>query len=284
MKGELCVNLQSDLTESISDQIPVIRSAGFYGIFFDWDRNLDAEKIAVSAAKNGLFLQSIHAPFYGMDDIFYDRLGEKAGRMTEDIKSTIDDCVNFGVDLVVCHAIIGMDNHEVTSLGLDRIGEIIDYAVKNEINIAFENTEGLEFLDAVFSRFGEIDGVGFCFDSGHMLCYNKGEDVLKKYGKYLFCTHLNDNLGQTEKEINFCDDNHKLPFDGVADWNKIADELAELKFSEPLTFEFVKKNRPARHTNDVYEAMSFHDYIFEAYRHAKRFSDMFEEKLGKNVY
>ena len=48
--------------------------------------------------------------------------------------------------------------------------------------------------------------------------------MLALYGEKLICTHLNDNLGikDFEGKTTWHDDLHLLPFDGIADWNKIA--------------------------------------------------------------
>lgn len=62
--------------------------------------------------------------------------------------------------------------------------------------------------------------VGFCWDSGHELCYNHGRDMLAQYGDRLLGTRLNDNLGVRDDggQITFLDDLHLLPFEGIADW------------------------------------------------------------------
>ena len=68
------------------------------------------------------------------------------------------------------------------------------------VKIAFENTGRLDYLDAVLNAFKEYDNVGFCYDSGHQLCYTPDTDVMELYGNRLICTHLNDNLGVSDFE------------------------------------------------------------------------------------
>lgn len=271
----ICVNVGMGSDVSEYDQIEIIKAAGFDGVFFDWDRGIDRSAQINKALASGLRLQSLHAPFYGMDDIFHadDTLSDK---MINDIIGTIDCASEFGTDLVICHAIIGMDNHSPNDLGISRLARAIEYAEKKKIRIAFENTEGLEYLQKILDAYGELPHIGFCFDSGHELCYNNKEDTLAKFGKYLFSTHLNDNMGQTGDEITFYDDSHLLPLDhGIADWQGIADRLHSCNFNGPLTFELVCRNRPERNVSDRYEKMSFEEYMAEAYRKADEFRKIY---------
>ena len=48
------------------------------------------------------------------------------------------------------------------------------------IRIAFENTEGEEFLFALMEYFKDDAAVGFCWDSGHEMCYSYGKDLLSR--------------------------------------------------------------------------------------------------------
>lgn len=274
MNKKMCINL-IESTIPFIDQLPIIKNAGFDGIFTDWERDVELHPIIEKARELGLYVQSLHAPFYGMDDIFHDDEGALSNKMIADLMGTIDSCAEFGIDLAVFHAVIGMDNHSPNELGLERLRKVIDHAAEKNVRIAFENTEGEEYLKAILDRYGDREYIGFCFDSGHAMCYNSGSDILGKFGKYIFSTHLNDNMGQTEEEITFCDDNHMLPFDGIADWEKIAKQLKENNFKGPFTFELVKVNRPNRNTNDRYVEMSFEEYVKEAYERADKFRKLY---------
>ena len=260
------------------DQLEVIKAACFDQFFYTERRNqprAEDEAIAEKAAKLGIGFHSIHAPFYGMDDLWHDEDGELAEIMRKELFNSIDNCHNLDVPIVVMHAIIGMDNHTPTELGLERIGEIIDYAVKRGVVIGFENTEGECYLKALLDKFGEIENVGFTYDSGHELCYNGGSDMLGKYGKYLVSTHLDDNHGMSDPEHpNFLDDYHLLPFDGYADWEGIARRLNKCGFEGSLTFEVDSKGRCGSHSNDMYLGLSLEQYVAKAYEHAVRFREL----------
>ena len=278
-KPLLCLGTGMDFNEIADiDQLEVIKAEGFDQFFYTERRNqprAEDEAIAEKAAKLGIGFHSIHAPFYGMDDLWHDEDGELAEIMRKELFNSIDNCHNLDVPIVVMHAIIGMDNHTPTELGLERIGEIIDYAVKRGVVIGFENTEGECYLKALLDKFGEIENVGFTFDSGHELCYNGGSDMLGKYGKYLVSTHLDDNHGMSDPEHpNFLDDYHLLPFDGYADWEGIARRLNQCGFEGSLTFEVDSKGRCGSHSNDMYLGLSLEQYVAKAYEHAVRFREL----------
>lgn len=275
MNTDLYINADMDADISVCDRLEIIKNAGFDGIFMDWKQDEGLGTIIEKARSLGLDIHSLHAPFYGMDDIFHDEEGTLSDKMINDLLGTIDSCAQYGIGLTVFHAVIGMDNHSPNETGLDRLEKVIDHAEKMNVRIAFENTEGEEYLKAILDHYGEKEHIGFCFDSGHAMCYNSSSDILGKFGKYLFATHLNDNMGQTEEEITFYDDSHLLPFDGIADWSKIAHQLREADFKGPFTFELVCKNRPNRHTSDRYERMSFAEFVAEAYEKAVRFRNLY---------
>ncbi len=277
MKNKLCLALGMQLEAPLITQLDLVKNAGFDAFAYDRERgkgSAEVEKLADKAAKLGLNLEYIHAPFYGMDDIWHGD-DELAQIMIKDIYATVDACRDFGVKNAVVHAIIGMDNCTPTELGLDRLQRVIEYAVKKDVNLAFENTEGEMYLEAIFKRYGDVENVKFCYDSGHEMCYNFGRDMLSKYGNRLAVTHLNDNLGMTGDEITFYDDSHLLPFDGVADWETVAKRLRLCGYDGTLSFEVIAKGRPGRSENAIYHSLTDEDYINKAYEKAVKFRELF---------
>lgn len=263
-----------------TDQLEVIKAAGFDGFFNDKPKHSDwkiTEAMAEKAAKLGLYYHSIHAPFYGMDDIWHDEDGELSDIMITDLINSIDDCERFGVPLVIMHAIIGMDNFTPTQLGLERLERVIDHSVKRGVQIAFENTEGEMYLEKILARFGTLPNIGFCIDTGHEMCYNRGADLIGKYGELLVSTHLNDNWGVTGEEITFLDDCHLLPFDGVADWEGIAKRLNKCGYDGDLTFEVIARGRKGLDTNRKYDGMSLEQYVALAYAKAVQFRTLINQ-------
>lgn len=275
----LCLALGMQLDVPVIDQPELLKAAGFDRFAFDREKNGTSELTEVlmkKAEKLDLSCEYIHAPFYGMDDVWHDESGELAEIMLRDLYATINDCSNFDVKYAVIHAIIGMDNCNPTSLGLERLDDVVDYAVKKNVCLAFENTEGEMYLEAILNRYRDVKNIGFCFDSGHELCYNYGKDILSKYGERLFVTHLNDNKGMTGDELTFYDDSHLLPFDGIADWNGIAKRIKSFDYSGTLSFEVISKGRPTRTDNDIYKILSSQEYVNKAYSKAVEFVNLLE--------
>lgn len=173
--------------------------------------------------------------------------------------------------------------HTPTEIGLRNFEELVKEAEECGVKIAFENTEGLEYLDALMEHFKGNDTVGFCWDTGHELCYNYGEDMLARYGDRLIATHINDNLGISDYDgvIVPTDDLHLLPFDGIADWDDIVKRLNKHNFNDILTFETGIMSKKGRYENDVYKEMPIQMYLAEAYKRACRVAALKEK--WKNV-
>lgn len=184
----------------------------------------------------------------------------------------LDDCAKNGVPIMVCHTIIGFDKHSPNEVGINNYRKIVDRAKELGVKIAFENTEGEEYLKAVMEAFSCYDNVGFCWDTGHEMCYNHSKDMMALYGDRLVGTHLNDNMGITGDHITWHDDAHLLPFDGIADWQGIRDRLRRHGWNGPLTFELTAANKPNRHTHDAYQGWDYEQFVTAALSHARRFA------------
>ena len=277
MNKKLCLALGMQLDATLTEQLTLLKNAGFDAFAFDRERDgtSDLARVLIEEGRRlGLSCEYIHAPFYGMDDVFHDADGSLADKMLRDLYATIDDCHDFGVKYAVIHAIIGMDNHNPTELGLERLQAVVDYAVSKGVCLAFENTEGEEYLAAILERFRSYKNVGFCFDSGHELCYNYAKDMLTPYGDRLMVTHLNDNVGMTGDELTFYDDAHLLPFDGIADWQGMAERIRSSGYSGTLSFEVISKGRPNRTENLIYHKLTPQEYVNLAYERAVKFAEL----------
>ncbi len=175
--------------------------------------------------------------------------------------------------MTVTHVYVGFDKKcEPSQFGIENYGRVVKRASELGVKIAFENTEGENGLDAILNAFKSEKSVGFCWDSGHEMCYNFSKDLLALYGDRLIFTHINDNLGIKDfnGRIFWHDDLHLLPFDGIADWDYNARRLAKTGFDGILTFELNNKSKPNRHENDKYFKMPVEEYVAECYARACR--------------
>ena len=256
----------------VEEQIRLFAKVGFEGFFTGWQKGAPLARWRKTADECGMLYQSVHGPFRGCAEIWKED-SESAEDFVQELKDCVRDCADNGVALMISHAFIGFyTGMQPTEIGLERFGKVIDEATRCGVNIAFENTEGEEFLAAVLNAFGERPNVGFCWDTGHEMCYNGGRDMTALYGKYLMGTHLNDNLGARRFDgvITWHDDLHLLPFDGIGDWAGIAARLRRWQFTDVLTFELNRASKPDRHENDAYARMSMEEYVTAAYMRACR--------------
>lgn len=267
----LGINLTVGYEEPVERMITYAARAGFDACFTSWSPDSPVDAWAESIAKEGLIYQSIHAPFHKVSCLWEDE-GEAGEAYLSMLLSCLRDCKRVGVPIMVTHPIIGMDRHSPTELGVRRYATLVEEAERLGVCVAFENLEGEEYLALLMERLGDSSAVGFCWDTGHELCYNDGKDMPALYGRKLVATHLNDNMGRTDPTVNITwhDDAHMLPFDGVADWMGIMARLRRENYEGILTFELKSKNNPGRHTHDAYASWSAEEFFLQAYARARR--------------
>ena len=271
MRGiRLCLNLSKQIAIPDTDKIRMIAKAGFDGFFSVWEPGCDCAALRRTAGEEGMLWQSIHAPCRKMRSMWYPT--DETETAVAELTDCLRDCAENGVPFIVAHAIIGFEDHEPTPAGIDNFGRVVREAERLGVKIAFENTEGEEYLHILMDAFRASPAVGFCWDTGHQMCYNYDTDLMALYGDRLLGTHINDNLGahDFDGKITKYDDLHLLPFDGIADWQENAAKIKRSGFTGPLTFELNVMSKHGRHENDCYSRMPLEDYYVQAYMRACR--------------
>ena len=260
------VNLMGGSGLSVDDHVAMLKRIGWDGFFTGWERNLLSEYQA-AAEKYGMIWQSIHAPFHQVRYMWNE--GELGEQVTHELIECVKDCATHNVPVMVIHPFIGFEDHDPTEVGLANFGKIIEAADSLGIRLGFENVEGEEYLAAIFARYAGHLSIGFCFDTGHELCYNRGKDMLAEYGHALCHTHFNDNVGVTGEDIFWTDDLHLVMGDGIADWTGVMRRIRETNYSGPLMCELTFGNKPGKNTHDGYAAMGhekFYEFALERMR------------------
>ena len=255
---------------TVEEAFSLYRQCGLESTFTSVGSREENHAWAELAAKNGLLYSSLHAPFKKAAKMWDDSLeGEDAER---ELADCINACAEISVPILVVHPFIGFHPHEPTEIGAARYIRLAEQAQARGIKLALENVEGEAELACLMQALRPFDSVGFCLDTGHELCYNRGKDMLALYGDRLIYTHINSNMGVTDPNgvITFYDDSHMLPFDGIADMEGLARRLKQHGYTGDLMMELVKVNRRDRHTNDRYEAMTVEEYVSEAAARIKR--------------
>lgn len=269
-KTELCFGLLGRTGISDMEQLELIRKVGFDGYFPCWNEELDLKALCAHGESLGLRLQSVHAPFSKVDSLWYPN--EHTQTVMNRLLACFRDSAEVGAPIVVIHPFITFTRNEATPEGIANYRILVDETRKLGIKLAIENVEGEAYLDALMEAFKDESHVGFCWDTGHEMCYNRHRDLLADYGDRLFCTHINDNLGIKDPggSITFHDDLHMLPFDGIANWQEIAHRLNRSGYTGALTFELKWDTKLNGCDLPIYAPRSLEDYLTQAYIRACR--------------
>ena len=268
---KLCLFLDVHSPLPVERQIRAAKAAGFDGFFTRYHSGDPVADWKRAADEADMEYQALHAPTDGSRALWEG--GDAAETAVAALLDCLHACADNGVTLMVMHVFCGYDaGGGITETGLRNYTRVIDEAERLGIRVALENTEGEPYLAALMRQFEHRPHVGFCWDTGHELCYNHGKDMMALYGNRLMYTHLNDNLGIRDYHgaIGFTDDLHLLPFDGIADWKGIVDRLNASGFDGALTFELKIPSKPGRFDNAAYERLPFEEYLALAYQRACR--------------
>ncbi len=270
---KLCLGLGPVKGVAPVDQIELYHKTGFEGFFSGYNELAQCRK---KADELGMYYQSVHGPYHKAADFW--KGGDAAEAAVAELVACLEDCARVEVPIMISHVFIGFDvPGSPSEVGVENYGRVCQRAKELGVQVAFENTEGEEYLAAVMTLSEAYpDTVGFCWDTGHEMCYNFGKDMLALYGDRLIATHINDNLGVRDfgGRITWLDDLHLLPFDGIGDWEHAAARLNRCGYDGWLTFELGIGSKPGRHENDKYMAMNPEVYVAEAYARACRIGAM----------
>lgn len=274
------ISVGNNYTIPTTDIIKLLAQIGFDAISPEWCKQNDLRKLIDCARNCGLEIQSLHAPFGKAADIWsFDKKISCSAK--NEILDSLEACRNFDIPVLVVHCWIGFDyTFNPTNEGFQNFSKIVETATKYNTKIAFENTEGEEYLFALMEYFRDNSTVGFCWDSGHEMCYNHSKNLLADFGSRLIMTHLNDNLGisRFDGRTYWTDDLHLLPYDGIADWDYNIERLKQSKALDILNFELNIVSKPNRHENDIYSQMSLEQYFTETYKRACKIAYKYSQR------
>ena len=278
-KQKIGISIGNSYAIPTTEVVKMVARTGFEAISPAWKQGIDLTDVIDTARDCGLAIQSIHGPFHGAAALWSEDAAVSGPAIAE-LLEALEDCRKFRIPVMVMHTWIGFEYSQVPNeTGLRNYGILVAKAKEYGVRIAFENTEGEEFLFALMDHFQKDDTVGFCWDSGHEMCYSYGKDLLKLLGHRLIMTHLNDNLGVSrfDGKTYWTDDLHLLPYDGIGDWDTLIQRLQKSRKLEYLNFELNITSKPNRHENDVYAQMPLEQYFAEAYKRACRIAHRYAQ-------
>lgn len=217
------------------------------------------EEAMTTLEQAGIKVENVHAPFKGQNTIW--QAGEAGNEMLARLCAGIDSCVKYDVPVMVAHVSNGSPMPEISDVGLSRFDQLMEYAKRNGVTVAFESHRFLENVAYMLQRYPEA---GFCLDNCHEYAFTPGVRYLPMWGDRLVATHISDN------EFVFDTDQHLLPFDGVIDFDLIARELVTCGKTVTLMLEI----KPDNHVR--YETVSIKDYYAEAAKRLRKLGEMVE--------
>lgn len=244
---------------SLSEQLRLIKQNGFSSVFC-MSGQPEMNELAEACAHAGITIESCHAPFDHINDIWYET--EDGECMLDELLSAVNECRDYGVPVLVVHLSSGEAPPRVCDLGLSRFERLMAHADACGVTIAFENQRMLGNISVAMESF---PNAAFCWDCGHEACFTDGKwDFMSLFGDRLAAIHIHDN-----RTTHNADD-HRLPFDGGIDFARVTERLARFGYEKALMLEvFVGKN-------EAYREMGAEAYYARAAAVARRLAEAVE--------
>jgi sugar phosphate isomerase/epimerase len=219
--------ITSDYFQSVGDPQPYLQriaEAGFTHVHWchEWatDHIYSAEEIRQIGRwfkDYRLDLLNLHGS-HGQEKVWvsHDENRRQAG--VELAQNRIGMTARLGGKVIIMH--IPSTAPPETRLGwLTQIRKSLDdiepFVRRHAVRVALENMakDDFEMLGILLGEY-EPGFLGLCYDSGHANMGGEGIQGLERLKERLIAVHLHDNDG-----VN---DQHKIPFTGTVDWNRLA--------------------------------------------------------------
>jgi sugar phosphate isomerase/epimerase len=220
----------------VSEQLALIKKNGFSAVFCMSGHHAINE-ITDICAREGITIESCHAPFDHINDIWYDT--EDGERMLDELLAAVNECRDYGIPVLVVHLSSGETPPRVCDLGISRFGRLMTHADACGVTVAFENQRMLGNISVAMESFPTA---AFCWDCGHESCFTDGRwDFMSLFGDRLCAIHIHDNRATHNA------DDLRLPFDGEIDFDSVTERLARFGYAKAFMLEvFVGKNEAYR--------------------------------------
>jgi len=254
MHGKLAIYDWFGYDIPIGERYRLIKEAGFDSVLLWWSDFLDRgdyRRGPQLAREAGLVVENIHTPFQVQDDIWLDNIQGEAA--VECYLQCIADCAEFDIPAMVVH--LPDDDKPYNAFGMDRIKRLADKAEKLGVNIALENLNNYGNLSIVLQHV-ESNRIGFCYDCCHHYNYCPEVDLPDIYGSRMMALHLHDTGSGGI---------HQIPFDGMLDWSRIMEQVAETRYTGATAIEAM---------NWCYPHLTAHEYLYKAYESAARLEEL----------
>jgi sugar phosphate isomerase/epimerase len=147
------------------------------------------------------------------------------------VKNRIEMTARLGSDVVIMHMGSPPEAPRERTKYWSQLWKSLDKlqsgAKKLGVRIAIENGRFADIRE-VLNRYPQ-DYVGLCYDCGHGNVSRDGLDETEALKDRLIAVHLHDNDGSG--------DQHKIPFMGTVDWDRLAGILARSAYKKWISME-----------------------------------------------
>lgn len=256
------IGINTRSTSGISDEryIELIAELGINSVFSDVNFGRTAlHNIANNLAKHGIEHEYLHSSFSHINDMWLDNYRGEC--MFAELRDNIDCTAELNIPISIIHLSSGNNPPSISDIGRKRYTELVEYAAKKNVTIAFENLRKLANVAWAFEAFADAPNVGFCWDCGHENCYTKDVEFMPLFGKKLISTHIHDNRGIKDG------DDHMLPFDGTINYNRFAELMRNSEYNGTLMLEVFR-------TQEFYDGVAPEDFIVKAVDTVKKLRAM----------
>jgi sugar phosphate isomerase/epimerase len=176
----------------------------------------------------GLQLLDLHGSVGPEKDWASNREYERLAGL-ELVRNRIEMASRLGGNVVIMHAPRALP---VASLARS-LDTLEAFAREKDVRIAIENTQNWPVVEHLLSLY-DRGFLGLCYDAGHGNLSGNGLERLETLSDRLISVHLHDNDGLS--------DQHKLPFSGTIDWERLARILARSSYLGPISMEAVMRH------------------------------------------
>ena len=245
-----------DTCSEISDEkrIALMQKNGFEATFLMANDPL-IDKRAPLLKKAGITIENCHAPFDGINLMWHEQK-EVGDSMLLRLTESLENCARHEIPLMVCHLSSGENPPRVCDAGHIRFDTLMEKAKALGVTVAFENQRKLGNLALAMETYPEA---GFCFDTGHEACFTPGREYMPLFASRIVALHLHDNSALYNA------DDHILPYDGKADLERCARQLAKSPYDRAIMSESFKTS--------FYRHLSPEEYYALAAERVARFAD-----------
>jgi sugar phosphate isomerase/epimerase len=236
-------SMTTDYVKSTASPQPYLRKiaeAGFTHIHWchHWDTDFlycDSEIVQIKKwlDEYDLKLNDLHATA-GREKCWVSSLEYERQAGVELIKNRIEMAARLETDVIVIHPSNTPDEPDSREKHRDSLLRSLDdlqtFAKSHGVRLALENVMYTPFfVNLGLDTYGP-DYIGICYDSGHgNLLKSSGLDWLEPRKERLIALHLHDNDGTS--------DQHKIPFTGIVDWDRLTRIIAESPYNKAVNLE-----------------------------------------------